>query len=148
MEPTWHWKSFQELTNRELYEIIQIREKVFVVEQKISYVDCDGHDQDAWHLFATIDNKIVAYLRAFPAGKKYVEASFGRVLTDAHFRGLKLGQNLTMAAIQRMTQTFGPSPIRISAQAHLKSFYQKFGFQPDGEEYIEEGIPHLKMLKP
>lgn len=144
----WQWKSFSELTSFELYQIIQQREKVFVVEQKISYVDCDNLDQNAFHLMGLIDGELVAYLRAFPAGVKYPQAAaFGRVLTASGHRQLGLGKELIKVGLEKMTLEFGRSEIEISAQTHLESFYQAYAFNRIGKDYIEEGLPHLRMLR-
>lgn len=143
----WVWKKFSELSNLELYEIIKVRETVFVVEQKLSYVDCDDYDQKAWHLMGYLDNKLCAYLRAFPPGSKYQEASFGRVLTMKEARGLGMGRELTRQGLLHLRENFGDVPVVISAQAYLEKFYSGFGFTKISEPYMEEGIPHLKMLR-
>lgn len=144
----WIWKHFSQLSTEELYAIIALREEVFVVEQKLSYVDCDGFDQRAWHLMGQQDGKLIAYLRAFAPHDKYPQASFGRVLTHSSVRGEGLGKALTTQGLMRMEQQFGSVAIRISAQAYLEKFYQQFGFETHGHVYIEEGIPHLKMIRP
>lgn len=143
----WTWKKFNDLEREELYQIIRARESVFVLEQRISYVDCDELDQKAWHLLACENGKIKAYLRAFAPGVKFSEASLGRVLTMKEFRNQGLGKALIAQGLKLMEETFGPGPIRISAQSYLKNFYQQFGFQVEGEEYLEEGLPHFKMLR-
>ena len=142
----WVWKEFKELTLQELYSIIQVRESVFIVEQKLSYVDCDNYDQKAWHLMGFQDGKLVAYLRAFPPEVKFMEASFGRVLVTPEARRVGLGKELTSAGLNKMQETFGNQPVRISAQAYLEKFYQSFGFKTVSEEYLEENLPHLQML--
>jgi ElaA protein len=143
----WVWKKFSELTNLELYEIIKVRETVFVVEQKLSYVDCDDFDQAAYHLMGYIDEKLCAYLRAFPPGTKHPESSFGRVLTIKAARGIGMGRELTRQGLQHIEENFGKVSVVISAQAQLENFYSGFGFIKMSELYMEEGIPHLKMLK-
>ncbi len=142
----WVWKEFKELTLQELYSIIQVRERVFIVEQKLSYVDCDNYDQKAWHLMGFQDGQLVAYLRAFAPEVKFMEASFGRVLVTAEARRVGTGKELTATGLKKMKETFGNVPVRISAQAYLEKFYQNFSFKTVSEEYLEENIPHLQML--
>jgi ElaA protein len=141
----WSWKKFSDLTLEELYSIIQVRETVFVVEQKLSYVDCDDFDQKAWHLMGFRQGKLVAYLRTFPAGAKYPEHSFGRVLTLQEARGYGLGKELVARGLKKIQENFGPGPVVISAQSYLEKFYAAFGFATVSEAYLEEGIPHLRM---
>lgn len=142
----WVWKEFKDLTLQELYSIIQVRERVFIVEQKLSYVDCDNYDQKAWHLMGFQDGHLVAYLRAFAPEVKFMEASFGRVLVTAEARRVGLGKELTATGLKKIAETFNNPHVRISAQAYLEKFYQGFGFKTVSEEYLEENIPHLQML--
>lgn len=142
-EIIWHWKSFSELSKEELYLIIAAREEVFVVEQGLNYVDCDGMDQKAFHLFGTLDGAIVTYLRVLSPGIKYPEASFGRVLNTKIVRGKGVGKEL----VKRGMEKIGNVPVKISAQSYLRKFYEDFGFKVICEEYLEEGIPHLKMIR-
>jgi ElaA protein len=143
----WVWKKFDELTNFELYQIIRARESVFIVEQKLNYIDCDDYDQKAWHLSGYIDNEIVAYLRAFPQGTKHLSsAAFGRVLTSKEYRRLGYGRELTEMGIKKIKNDFGECDIQISAQAYLQKFYSDFGFKIFGNVYIEEGLPHIQMI--
>jgi ElaA protein len=143
----WVWKEFNSLSLQELYQIIEARERVFVVEQKLSYVDCDHFDQKALHLMGIQDGKIVAYLRAFPPGVKGKEASFGRVLVLKDARGYGMGKDLTSNGLNKIKETFGDVPVRISAQAYLEKFYSGFGFKTVSDVYLEENIPHLKMIR-
>lgn len=143
----WTWKHFSSLTTNELYDIIRVREEVFVVEQGLSYVDCDGHDLKAWHMMGYVEGELAVYLRAFAPGDKFKEAAFGRVLVLKRFRGNGLGRELTSQGLKMIQSTFGAVPVRISAQAYLENFYQDFGFITEGSAYIEEGIPHLQMVK-
>lgn len=142
-EIKWYWKSFSELSKEELYLIIAVREEIFVVEQGLNYVDCDGMDQKAYHLFGSLNDKIVAYLRVFEPGIKYPEASFGRVLNTKSVRGKGVGKEL----VRRGMEKIGNVPVKISAQSYLRKFYEDFGFKVIGEEYLEEGIPHYKMVR-
>lgn len=142
----WLWKKFEDLSVEELYQVLQLRERVFVVEQNCVYLDCDGTDTKAWHLLGYKDHNLVAYLRAFPPNIKYKEASFGRVVTAPEVRKEGYGKELTRTALSNMKNTFGEMPIRISAQAHLEKFYGSFGFKKVSEEYLEDNIPHIEML--
>lgn len=142
----WLWKKFADLTVEELYQVIQLRERVFVVEQNCVYLDCDGSDKDAWHLLGYQNQNLVAYLRVFPPNFKFKEASFGRVVTAPEVRKSGCGKELTHLAIKNLKNTFGETPIRISAQAYLEKFYGGFGFRSTGKEYLEDGIPHVEML--
>ncbi|MEW6055289.1 MAG: GNAT family N-acetyltransferase [Bdellovibrionota bacterium] len=144
----WRWKKFEELELKELYEIIRLRERVFVVEQSCAYLDCDGLDPQAWHLAGYKDGILAAYLRVLPKKLKYEEISFGRVVTSPEFRGLGYGKHLTKQALMNIRHTWGEDSIRISAQAYLEKFYASLGFQRQGNEYLEDGIPHIEMLRP
>lgn len=142
----WQWKRFVELTAEELYQIVRLREQVFVVEQNCAYQDSDGHDPYAWHLLGMQDGLLVAYLRGFAPGYKYPEAALGRVVTGPSVRGTGVGRELLRVGIDRVRSTFATSSIRISAQAHLEKFYGEFGFRHTGKEYLEDNIPHIEML--
>ena len=136
-------KSFDKLTNDELYDILDLRYTVFMMEQKIIYVDTDYKDQKCLHYFIKNDDgKIVSYLRLIPKGLKYDEYSMGRVVTDADFRKKGLASKL----IEEAKKDIKGEAIRISAQAYLESYYKKLGFYTVSETYIEEGIPHIEML--
>jgi ElaA protein len=141
---TWHVRAFAELTTAELYAIVHLRERVFVVEQKCVYLDADGLDPQAQHLWATRDDGVIAYLRILPAGVKYAEVTIGRVVTAPEARGGGLGREL----MQRGIAAAGAVPIRIGAQAHLEAFYGALGFRRAGEPYVEDDIPHVEMVRP
>ncbi len=144
----WHYKAFDELTSKELYKIIQLRNDVFVIEQDCIYQDCDDKDLVCGHLWATIENDIVAYARIVPKGISYEnEPSIGRVISNQQFRGQNFGKQLMKNAIQVIENQFQTSVIRISAQAYLNDFYSSFGFQQVSEEYLEDNIPHIEMLR-
>lgn len=143
----WKIKSFEELSTKELYEILKIRQEVFVVEQTCYYLDADGYDEKAVHIWAEKDNRIVAYCRIFKPGIKYTEASIGRVLTNPSYRNLKLGKILLKIAINTIEGKFRTQNIRISAQDYLVKFYKNFGFRPTENKYLEDDIPHTEMIK-
>ena len=146
-EVQWNNKSWEKLTKEEIEEIFIIRSKVFVVEQNCVYQDIDNNDQKAIHVFGKNNNKIIAYSRAFNEGKFFKEASFGRALVDKKFRGKGIGTQLINETIRIMKEKWPNKKIKISAQAHLSKLYQKHGFKPKGEEYLEDGIPHVAMYK-
>jgi ElaA protein len=148
VELRWHERAFAELSPAELYAIVVLRERVFVVEQTCAYLDADGADPPSRHLWAEAGRAagapvIHAYLRLVPAGVKFAEASLGRIVTAPEARGTGLGR----ALIARGLAALGPGPVRISAQAHLERFYGEFGFRRAGERYLEDGIPHIEMLR-
>lgn len=147
MAPLWKIKRFDELTVAELYAILKVRQEVFVVEQTCYYLDADGYDPFAIHLWCETDGEISAYCRIFDCDIKYKEASLGRVLTHARFRNLKLGKNLLKIALSTIETRFGTSEVRISAQDYLLKFYGDFGFQDTGLKYLEDDIPHTEMLR-
>lgn len=142
----WKVKTFSELTTDELYAILKIRQEVFVVEQTCWYLDADGSDQLAIHLFAEDAAKIIAYLRIFPKGIKYKEASIGRVLSSSSARGKNFGKTLVGFGIEIILNQLGSKSIRISAQDYLIHFYESFGFTDTGKKYLEDDIPHTEMI--
>ncbi len=142
----WYLKSFEELTTKELYEILKIRVDVFVVEQNCPYEEVDSKDEKAHHLFAIENDKLVAYLRILDKGVSYDEISIGRVLVHKDFRKNKLGNEMMLKAIDYITNTIKDDKIRISAQAYLLDFYRNLGFKEVSEIYLEDNIPHIEML--
>jgi ElaA protein len=140
-------KSFQELSTVELYDLLQIRSEVFVVEQDCVYQDLDGKDQKAFHILGYANNELVAYTRIFKSGDYFKEASIGRVVVAKNKRHLNYGIEIMRISISFIENELKKSSIKISAQSYLKNFYQKFGFKTIGEEYLEDGIPHMAMIK-
>lgn len=143
----WHFKSFNKLTSRELYEIIRLRLEVFVVEQDAPYQDCDRKDYESFHLFGTLKGEIVAYCRLIPAGINYKEPCLGRVVTSPKVRREGYGRVAVFMGLEAMKTQFGTSECRISAQLYLKEFYESFGFEKVSDMYLEDGLPHIEMLK-
>jgi ElaA protein len=144
----WIWKPFEALTLQELYAALALRNEVFVVEQNCVYQDADGSDAMAYHLLGYQHDTLAAYARCFDKGIKFNEASIGRVITQYAFRGTGLGHELMQQAIERMHMQWGVQPIRIGAQARLERFYQSHGFAVASQPYMEDGIPHIEMLRP
>ncbi len=143
----WITKKFDELSVHELYGILQLRAKVFVVEQNCAYQDLDDTDKKAWHLFGVENENILAYARLIPQGINYPEASIGRVIVDPSLRGKSKGKELMHESIKKCEELFNTKSITISAQCYLKRFYNECGFKEVGEEYLEDNIPHIKMKK-
>jgi ElaA protein len=145
----WRWCRFEELSVFELQAIYMARQQVFSVEQECAYLDADGFDEVAFHLGAwSAGHKTpAAYARVVHPGHKYAEPSIGRVITTASARGTGLGRELVQRAIEHCLQAFPGQGIRISAQARLQRFYAEAGFEVVGAPYLEDGIPHVEMLR-
>lgn len=143
----WKIKSFENLSVNELYDILRLRSEIFVVEQNCVYLDLDGKDKVALHLFGEFEGKIVAYSRLFKAGISFDNASIGRVVVDAKYRDRKWGHDLMREAIAAIKTHFGESKITIGAQLYLKKFYESHGFVQTSEMYLEDDIPHIEMKK-
>jgi len=140
-------KSFSELTTDELYKILQLRSEVFVVEQNCVYQDIDFKDQKAWHVIGLKNDKIIAYTRVFKPGDYFLEASIGRVIVKQSERKYNYGHQIIEASINAINTNFKETTIKISAQTYLKKFYESHGFQKVGKKYLEDGIPHIAMIK-
>ena len=140
-------KSFNELSTHELYVILQLRSEVFVVEQDCVYQDLDNKDLDAYHVLGILDKEIVAYARIFKPGDYFLESSIGRIVVKKEFRKFQYGYKLVENSIQFIENNLQQNTILISAQSYLTKFYNSLGFTQVGEEYLEDGIPHIKMLK-
>lgn len=147
MDIVWQIKTFETLTISELYAILKLRSEVFVVEQNCVYLDMDGKDAFSLHLFGEYNGQIVAYSRLFKPGISFDTASIGRVIVSANYRNKKWGQELMRQSILAIENYFGESQITISAQLYLKRFYESFGFVASSEMYLEDDIPHIKMIK-
>ena len=139
-------KKFKELTVTELYDLLQLRQQIFVVEQSCIYLDADGIDKKCLHLLGFVNKKIVAYARIIPEGISYKTPSIGRVVIDEKHRGNKYAYILMEKAIEITTEKFKPKKITISAQVYLKEFYQNLGFKTVGDVYLDCELPHLKMI--
>jgi ElaA protein len=144
----WLWLRFDELTRDQLYQILGLRERVFIVEQKCVYPDIDGRDVRAHHLLG-LDGAgaLVAYLRLVAPGHRYAEPSVGRVVTDPAVRGRGFGHALMREAIRRAEEAYPGMPIRMSAQRYLERFYTAHGFVAVGDPYDEDGIEHREMVR-
>ena len=143
----WSLKKFHELTLEELYAILQLRSKVFIVEQNCIYNDVDGKDQLAWHLIATEEGNLIAYTRILSPGVVYTDPSIGRVVISPSKRSSGLGRELMNRSIGHCEKLFGNTSITLSAQVYLKKFYESLGFFAVGDEFLDDGIPHIEMTR-
>lgn len=144
---TWSLKKFDELTALEMYEILKLRSEVFVVEQNCVFLDMDDRDQFAYHLQGRINGVLAAVVRILPPGLAYNEPSIGRVVSSPLFRRQGVGIELMNNAIKETLVLYAPCAIKIGAQEYLKKFYESFGFVQCSETYLEDDIPHIKMLR-
>ncbi len=143
---TWQCKKFNDLSTLELYKLMQLRSEVFVVEQNCVYLDADGKDEEAWHLFAQEEENIIACVRILAPGMSYKEPSIGRVCTHPKYRSKGLGKILMERSIDRTKELFPAQNIKIGAQVYLHNFYTELGFTKTSEMYLEDDIEHQEML--
>jgi ElaA protein len=147
MSIKWEIKRFEALSVNELYQLLQLRTQVFVVEQNCVFQDMDGKDEKAIHLLGKFDGKIVAYTRLFKSGDYFENASIGRVVIDPNYRDKKWGHELMRESIAAIAHHFGESKITIGAQLYLKKFYESHGFVQSSEMYLEDDIEHIEMKR-
>ncbi len=149
-DPTgWRVKRFDELSVAELYDILTLRQRVFIIEQSSIFRELDDVDRDCVHVFRREpDGRLSAYLRIAPPGVCFTEGCIGRIVTAPEQRGTGLGVELMRRGLDVYALACGPGPIRIAAQARLGGFYEKFGFSLAGEPYDDGGIEHVEMLRP
>ena len=138
--------SFYQLTIHSLYELLQLRAAVFVVEQTCPYQDVDGKDQNALHVLGYKDDQLVAYTRLFKPGAYFDNASIGRVLVKENQRQYGYGKVIMQSSIAYIENNFDTKTIELSAQTYLKKFYNDLGFKEIGEGYLEDDIPHIRMI--
>ena len=138
-------KHFSELNIKQLYDLLQLRSEVFVVEQDCVYQDIDNKDKKAIHLLGYTNTNLIAYSRIFNEGDYFKETSFGRAIIKKEKRGMGAGDELVRESLKIIRKEYGNKKVKISAQAHLKNFYAKHAFIAKGEEYLEDGIPHVLM---
>jgi ElaA protein len=143
----WKIKAFEALTVNELYDLLKLRSEIFVVEQNCIYLDLDGKDKIALHLYGEFEGNIVAHARLFKAGISFDNASIGRVVVDANYRDRKWGHDLMREAISGIQLHFNEGKVTIGAQLYLKKFYESHGFVQISEMYFEDGIPHIDMVR-
>ncbi len=145
---TWKTYAFDDLSNRQLYTMLQLRQEIFVVEQNCVYMDLDGLDQQSIHILCWQGETLLAGLRCLPPGLSYTQSSLGRIVAAPAARGKNLGRELVERGIAYNLRVWPKSDIRIGAQAYLKKFYTSLGFSTDGEPYMEDGIEHIHMNLP
>jgi ElaA protein len=148
----WRYAAFDELTAQEVYDALQLRIAVFMIEQNCLYSEADGHDMAARHVLAYDGDTLAGYARIFPPnhdfhGKTWEQARIGRVVTHAAYRTRKLGHELMAVSLAEIEARYGKVAVVLSAQAHLEGFYRQHGFMKTGEPYMEDGIPHIDMLR-
>ena len=139
--------TFEELSLQELYQLLQLRSQVFVVEQDCVYQDIDGKDEKALHVLGLKAGDLVAYTRIFPPGFYFEEAAIGRVVVREQHRKHSYGHDILKASIKAVEERFQTSKIKLSAQTYLTKFYESHGFEQVGDGYLEDGIPHIAMIK-
>jgi ElaA protein len=147
----WQWAPFGDLSGADVYQILALRQRVFVVEQNCVYQDADGRDMGARHLLArevdrAAESTLVGYARVFEAGARYEEVSIGRIISAPEVRGTGVGRLVVAEAMRRCAEMWPTQSIRIAAQRRLEKFYSEFGFGVTGEPYLEDGIEHIDML--
>lgn len=140
-------KRFDELTLNELYSLLQLRMEVFCVEQDCVYQDIDGKDKKALHVLGFKEGTLVAYTRLFKPGDYFDIANIGRVVVAQNERQHKYGYDIMEASIKAINDHYNETTVKVSAQSYLKHFYNNLGFKEIGEEYLEDGIPHIAMIR-
>ncbi len=136
-------KHFNELNTKELFDILKFRVKVFIVEQKCCYQEIDDYDKESYHIFSYEDCDLIAYARVLPKGLTFDEVSIGRVLSKYRKRGN--GTKIMQAAMDTAIEKFDADKITIEAQTYAKKLYENLGFKQISDEFLEDGIPHIKM---
>ena len=139
-------KNFSELSNSELYKILQLRIEVFTVEQDCAYQDLDDRDKDCRHLWLEEDGVILSYVRINPPGTRFTEPSLGRIVTKETARKKGYAETLIKKGLEVIQADYA-LPTKISAQSYLEEYYSKFGFVKCSQEYLEDNIPHIEMIK-
>ncbi len=145
----WQCNQFQQLDNHQLYELMKLRVDIFIVEQKCPYPELDDKDRqvETRHLTAYRDSSLIAYARLLPPGLSYPDPSIGRFAVESSVRNQGIGSLLMEKSLEEIDNLWPDQSIRISAQEHLRKFYEKFGFIKVSDSYLEDGIPHVEMLK-
>lgn len=146
----WNIKTFQELTVEQLFEVLQLRVNVFVVEQQCAYPELDDYDRhpETRHLSGRNDvGELITYARLLPSGLRYAEVNLGRFVVKAEWRKQGIGHQLLQTALQEISSCWPGHATRISAQDYLQVFYEQYGFVQKSEVYLEDGIPHIEMVK-
>jgi ElaA protein len=144
----WTWRSFDQLSPRQLYTIVALRETIFIVEQNAPQLDADGRDPPAMHLLGIMGDQLIAYLRVLPVNLyEPGVVSFGRVVVRKEYRGLGLGHDLVGRAMRYLDDVRNGAPIKISSQLYLQKFYEGYGFRTIREPHIEDHVWHVAMKR-
>jgi ElaA protein len=143
----WQWRRLEEFEPRALYEMLGLRQRIFVIEQRCVYLDVDGVDPDTEHLTGHDGDTLACCLRLLPPGVRGREAAIGRVAVDRRYRRRGLAGEMMRLALERVRERHGDPPVRLAAQTHLEAFYAGFGFEPVSPPYDDDGIEHVDMLR-
>lgn len=145
----WICHPFPEFTVHTLYQVLRLRDQVFVLEQQSIYGDIDNADQDAWHIRGVDESGVLfAYARLLPPGKKSADAAaIGRVVISADQRGKGYGKQLLAVTLEQCERLYPGAPVVLSAQAAAQTLYQSFGFSTTGESYDDGGVMHIDMRR-
>ena len=143
----WQIRSFQQLSLEAFFEVVHLRQAVFIVEQNCPYADLDSHDRQATHILGWQAHQLIAYARILPSRTKFDTISIGRVIIAEAFRGQGHGKALMKIAIKSLEQAGQTPPIKLSAQSQWQRFYESFGFLPCSDHYLEDGIEHIDMIR-
>ncbi len=148
----FHWKAktFQQLSIDQLFEILKLRVDVFVVEQQCAYPELDEHDRhpETRHLSGRNDvGELLAYARLLPPGLRYQEVNLGRIVVRADFRKQGVGHQLLQNALEEISGCWPKTSVKISAQEYLQKLYEQYGFARISDVYLEDGIPHVEMVR-
>lgn len=144
---TWSVLQFNDLSVKQLFDVLQLRNQIFIVEQNCPYLDVDEKDPKSFHVLGINQyQKLIATSRILPPGVSYSETSIGRVAVATGSRGTGIGDELNQVSMKFIRDYYGEVPIRLSAQKHLSNYYNKHGFKVVSDPYDEDGIPHVEML--
>ena len=144
----WRWQRLDEFKAYELYQMLALRQRVFVIEQRCIYLDADGVDTLTEHLTGHDGDQLVGCLRLLPPHVKGPEAAIGRVVVARQYRRKGMGSELMRCAMQRLRDRYRDPAVHLAAQSHLVDFYATFGFEAISEPYDDDGIPHVDMRRP
>tara|TARA_R110001583_G_scaffold50929_1_gene158924 strand:- start:2483 stop:2947 length:465 start_codon:yes stop_codon:yes gene_type:complete len=141
-------KFFSELSALRLYQVLKLRQDVFILEQGCLYADADDLDQKAIHilLISEEEDDLFAYCRILPAELVYPEVAIGRVVVSKAARDQGFAKKLMQKSIRFVEQEMQAPAIKISAQSHLQAFYQSLGFCVASKPFDEDGIEHIEMI--
>ena len=144
---TWHWRRLDDFEPRPLYDMLALRQRIFVLEQRCVYLDADGMDGDTEHLTGHDGEVLICCLRLLPPGLHGPQAAIGRVAVHRRYRRRGLAREMLRRALERVRAQHGDAPVRLAAQAHLSALYEAFGFEAVSAPYDEDGIAHVEMLR-